>query len=72
MTFSSLDLGPSVAYKTKKVLENPKFDEVLRITGSGITLTNNEIKDTAKVIRSLENGRSLLKGTTIKTISQEG
>ena len=49
------------------MLEDPKLDEVLRITGSGITLTNNEVKDNAKVIRSLENGR-----TTIKTISQEG
>ena len=42
------------------------------ITGSGITLTNNEIKDIMKVIKSLENRGILLKGTTRKTTSQEG
>ena len=41
---------------TKKVLE--------RITGSGVTLTNNEIKDIAKVIRSLEIRGISLQGTT--------
>ena len=40
--------------------------------GLGITLTNNEIKDIIKVIRSLENKGILLKGTTEKIISQEG
>ena len=35
------------------------------ITGSGITLTKNEIKD-IKVIKSLENRGTLLKGTTTK------
>ena len=34
--------------------------------GWGITLTNNEIKDILKVIKSLENWGILLKGTTIK------
>ena len=38
---------------------------------SGIPLTNNEIKDIIKVIRSLENTGILLKGTTRKSISQE-
>ena len=42
------------------------------ITGSGITLTNNEIKDIMKVIKSLENRGILLKGTTRKITSQEG
>ena len=32
--------------------------------GSGITLTNNEMKDIIKVIKSLENRGILLKGTT--------
>ena len=32
--------------------------------GSGITLTNNEIKDIMKGIKSLENRATLLKGTT--------
>ena len=40
--------------------------------GSGITLTNNEIKDIMKVIKSLENSGVLLKGTTRKFTSQEG
>ena len=42
------------------------------ITGSGITLTNNEIKDIMKVIKSLENRGILLKETTRKITSQEG
>ena len=44
----------------------------LKITGSGITLTNNEIKDIIKVIRYLENRGILLKGATKKVTSQEG
>ena len=42
------------------------------ITVSGITLTNNEIKDTLKIIKSLENRRILVKGTTTKITSNEG
>ena len=42
------------------------------ITGSGITLTKNEIKDIIKVIKSLENRGVLLKGTARKISSQEG
>ena len=34
------------------------------IEGSGITLTNNVIKDTIEVIRSLENRVILSKGTS--------
>ena len=44
----------------------------LKITGSGITLTNNEIKDIIKVIRYLENRGILLKGAIKKVTSQEG
>ena len=40
--------------------------------GYGITLTNNEIKDIIKVIKSSENREFLLKGTTRKITSQEG
>ena len=40
--------------------------------GSGIMPTNNEIKDTAKVFRSLENRWILFKGTTKKVTNQEG
>ena len=42
-----------------------------KIYGSGITLTNNEIKDIMKVIKSLENRKILLKVTTRKLTSQE-
>ena len=34
------------------------------ITGSRITLTNNEIKDIMKIIKSLESKEIFLKGTT--------
>ena len=40
--------------------------------GSGITLTNNEIKDIVKIIRFLGNRGILIKGTTRKITSQEG
>ena len=44
-----------------------------KISSPRITQRNKVIKDIAKVIRSLENRRILLlKGTTGKTISQEG
>ena len=44
---------------------------ILSITGSGITLRNNEIKYIIKVIKSLENIVILLKGTTIRINTQE-
>ena len=46
----------------KKIKEKP---------GSEITLTNNEIKDTMKVIKSLENRAILMEGTTTKSTSEE-
>ena len=42
------------------------------INGSAITLTNNEMKDIMKVIKSLENRGTLLKETTRKITSQKG
>ena len=42
------------------------------IYGSRITLTSNETKNFIKVIKSLENRKILLKGTTAKTTGQEG
>ena len=39
---------------------------------SGITLTNDKIKDIIEVIKSLENRGILLKGTNTKFTSQEG
>ena len=49
-----------------------KDQKKLSINGSAITLTNNEIKDIMKVIRSRKNRGILLKGTTRKLTSQEG
>ena len=42
-----------------------------KLSGSGLTLTNNEMKNIMKVIRSLENIEILLKGTTRKISSQK-
>ena len=42
------------------------------ITGSGITPTNNEIKDIMNVIKSLDDRGILIKGTTRNFTSQEG
>ena len=44
----------------------------LTITGLGITLTNNEIKDVMNVVRSIENRESLLERITRKITIQEG
>ena len=41
------------------------------LEGSGLTPTNNEIKDVTKVIWSLENRGILLNETTRKNFSQE-
>ena len=40
------------------------------VSGSGITLTNHEIKEIIKVIKSLENRGISLKETTRKIASQ--
>ena len=42
------------------------------VTGSGITLTTNEIENIIKIMKHLENRGILLKGTTRKVASQEG
>ena len=47
---------------------SPEFDKFSLIRGSGITLTNNEIKDIMKVISLLENRWILLKGATEKSL----
>ena len=39
---------------------------------SGVTLTNNKIKDIIKVIKSLEKTGILVKGSTSKITSQKG
>ena len=60
------DLSRKIMPDFKKILEDPAN------FGTGITLTNNEIKDIMKVMKSLENRGILLKGTTRKVTSQEG
>ena len=59
-----------IAANSRNFMHNSKntSDNVL---GTGITLTNNEIKYIMKVIESLENRGILLKGTTRKITSQE-
>ena len=50
-----------------------KFNkEYISGNGSEITLTDNEIKDIMKVVKSLENRETSLKGTARKITSQEG
>ena len=50
-----------------------KFNnEYIAGNGSEITLTDNEIKDIMKVVKSLENRETSLKGTARKITSQEG
>ena len=49
-----------------------RFLKISSIKGSGITLTNNEIKYIIKVIKSLENRGILLKRTTTKITSEGG
>ena len=48
-----------------------KILRVSKVYGSGITLRNNDIINIIKVIRSLENRKILLKGTTGKTIGHK-
>ena len=62
--------GKASEYYTSKEI-NELSKQFASSKGSGITLTNNEIKDIMKVIKSLENNGILLKGTTRKFTSQE-
>ena len=45
---------------------------IKKLFGAGIILTDNEIKDVIKVIKSLENRGILLESTTRKITSREG
>ena len=58
------------ATNSKKFIKNLK-NASNKALGTGITLTNNKIKDIMKVIKSLTIRRILLKGTTRKITSQE-
>ena len=63
--------GKATEYYIKKGINEltKKFTSSKR---SGITLTNNEVKDIMEVIKALENRRIFLKGTTRRITSQEG
>ena len=54
-----------------KQFVNTGIDALSKQLGSGITQTNNEIKDIIKIINSLESNEILSKGTSRKIISQE-
>ena len=43
----------------------------MKLTGFGITLTNNEVEDIKKVIKCVENRKILLKGTTENIIHKK-
>ena len=53
----------------RKLIELNKKIEISK--GSGIKLASNELKDIIKVIKLLENGRIILRGTARQIISQE-
>ena len=65
--------GTDIAKNLGKIFLDKQIDRFDKeyIAGSGITLANNEIKDTMTVIKSLENRGILLKGTNRKIASQE-
>ena len=52
-----------IATDSKKLIKDLKSASN-KVLGKGIALTNNEIKDIIKVIKSSENRGILLKGTT--------
>ena len=59
--------------KIANVANRFKIDEFIKsLMGSGIMLTNNELKVIIKVIRSLENREILMKGTTRNINIQKG
>ena len=70
----SFDDVIKIAHISQKILPDPKsiLPDLIKQFGTGITLTNSEIKDIMKVIKFLENTGILLKGTTRKLTSQEG
>ena len=70
-----ISLAPKLAGKATEYHINKGINELSKKftsrKGSGIPLTNDEIKDIIKVIKSLGNRGILLKGTTSKVTSQE-
>ena len=66
-----VDTGLQILGKKVNGLGEKVKKKILAISGSGITLTSNEKKYVAKVIRYLENRGISLKRTAIKISSQE-
>ena len=66
--FVANDKGESPKKAAKNLLDIG-YNEISSVKVSGLTLTNNEIQDIIKAIRSLENRRILLKGTTENIVS---
>ena len=68
--------APELAKKATGYYVNKGINELSKkftsSKGSRITLTDNEIKDIMKVIKSLENRGIFLKETIRKSTSQEG
>ena len=54
-----------------KIFKKALLEEIFK-EGSGTTITNNEIEDIIKLIRSLENRGVIIKGSTRKITTQEG
>ena len=69
------NLTPKLAEKTTEYYNNRGINELNKnftsSKASGITQTNNEIKDIMKVITCLENRGILLKRSTIKITNQK-
>ena len=63
-SYLAIDKIIHAVIKTRKIPINES-------TSSGKTLTDNEIRDNTKAIRSLENSWMFLKGTTGKITSKE-
>ena len=63
--------GTYIAINLGNIFLDKQIDRLNKgyITGLGITLANNELKDNMKVINSLENRGILSKGATRKIIS---
>ena len=68
----SLDDVIKIAVSRKFLSDPEKFLPGPTIFGTGITLTNNEIKDIMKIVKFLGNRGILLKGTTRKITTQKG
>ena len=68
----SFDDIMKIADVFKNFLPDPKKDlTVSTVSRKGITVTNNAVKDIIKVIKSLEEGGILFKGTSTKITRQE-